>query len=94
MLSDSKFSTFVTQEAEDSFSFPILSQTICDTMVAEIDQYRKHTGDSGIALQISQIGFDNAVKQLVDAIHPLLVSLYPKLQHIPYIVFPKLVSKF
>ena len=60
-------------------------------MIDEIDNYRKKTNDSGIALEISRIGFDDMIKNLVKYIHPILMNLYPKLKEVPYEVYTKLV---
>jgi hypothetical protein len=85
-------STIIKQESEEVFSFPVLTESFCDKLVEEIDNYRKIKKDSGIAMRVSQFGYDSVVKDLVSILHPLLIQLYPSLKNVKYEVYPKLVS--
>jgi len=92
-LNENFSTSSIKTESEDVFSFPVLSETFCNQIVEEIESFRKSTRDSGIAMRVSQFGFDKAIKSMVnDHLSDLITSLYPQLKEVPYEVYPKLMT--
>jgi len=90
---DHNFENFVKKEGEDVYSFQLLNKPFCEKLVEEIENYIHITKDSGIAMRVSQFGFDVAVKTMIyQHIAPLIVCLYPQLKDIEFDVYPKLMT--
>jgi len=90
---DKTFETFVKKEREDVYSFQLLNNSFCEKLVEEIENYLHITKDTGIAMRVSQFGFDVAVKTMIHQhIAPLIACLYPQLKDIEYDVYPKLMT--
>jgi hypothetical protein len=85
----------ITKECDEVYSFPLLSESFCDKLVREVDNFRQKQRDTGIAMRLAQMGLDTLVVTLVrECLSNLISSLFPQLKDVNYEVYPKLVSVF
>jgi len=83
----------VRDEGKGAFSFPLFSESYCEKVVKEIDNFLDKTRSSGVALKVATFGLDIAMKSLVyDYIHEIIPLLYPQLQEKKFEVYPKLMT--
>jgi len=84
---------FVRKEGEGVYSFSLFSESYCERVVEEIENFLTITHNSGVALKVATFGFDVAMKSLVsDYIGYLIPLLYPHLKDIDFEVYPKLMT--
>jgi len=91
--SDPTIMDFVKEECKGVYSFPTLTESFCDSLVKEIEAFREKTHNSGVATKVSQVGFDRAVKTMInDHVSPLIAALFPELNGVEFDVYPKLMT--
>ena len=72
-------------ESDHLFSFPCFLSSYCQKLVEGVEHYLACTGDSAVALELSQLGLSDSLERIVRSeIEGLLARLYPQLTDTPF----------
>jgi len=88
----SQLNSSIIKEDKDVYSFPLLTESYCQKITNEIENFLNTTRDSGIALAVSSFGFDGTVYLISEYISPLIRYLYPQLKNTKLGIYPKLMT--
>jgi len=76
--------SFVTQEADDVYSFPLLSDRACEHLIEEVEHFqstglpaRRPNSMNNYGVVLNEIGLKPTLSALQAAVHPLARALFP-----------------